>query len=75
MKHFFESFKRLDLKVHTSDYQGVWVEIKNKNSKNIICGCVYRHPRYDMSDFLNYIDSTLKKLNGENKEIFLMWGL
>ena len=24
-----------------------------------------------MSDFLNYIDSTLKKLNGENKEIYL----
>ena len=29
------------------DFESGWVEIKNKNSKNIACGCLYRHPRYD----------------------------
>ena len=67
----FDSFERVDLKTQTSEYQSIWVEIKNEKSKNIVCGCVYRHPRYDMSNFLNYMDTTLKTLTDENKEIYL----
>ena len=51
--------------------EAVWVEIKNKNSKNIICGCIYRHPRslkIDFDHFNKYIDSTLDKLNKEKKK-------
>ena len=25
--------------------ESVWIEINNKGSKSIICGCLYRHPR------------------------------
>ena len=54
--------------------EAVWIEIKNKNSKNIVCGCIYRHPRYlkiDFDNFNKYIDSTLDKLNKERKEIYI----
>ena len=71
LKRIFDSYERIDLKIQTSEYQSVWVEIKNKKSKNIVCGCIYRHPRYDMSNFLNYMDSSLKTLTNENKEIYL----
>ncbi len=71
MNDNFDSFERIDLRIQTSEYQGVWVEIKNSNSKNIVCCCIYRHPRYDMTNFLNYMDSCLKILSDENKEIYL----
>ena len=70
----YDSFERSELKVQTDLFESVWVEIKNKSSKNIICGCVYRHPRYsktDYSEFNKYMDSTLNKLVKENKEIYI----
>ena len=30
------------------------LKIKNEKSKNIICGCVYRHPNSDIQTFDNY---------------------
>ena len=43
-------------------------------SKNIVCGCVYRHPRRlakDFDDFNKYMDATLDKLVKERKEIYI----
>ena len=67
----FDTFERVDLKVQDDGFQGVWLEIKNKGSKNIICGCVYRHPRYDNSSFLVYMETILKKITDENKELYV----
>ena len=70
----FESFERIDIKAQTDLYESTWVEIKNKNSKNIVCGSVYRHPsklKNDLTEFNKYMDSTLKKLSDENKEIYV----
>ena len=67
----YNSFEREDLKKKDNDYETVWIEIKNNKSKNIICGCIYRHPRYDMSGFQQYMNNTLQKINSENKEIYL----
>ena len=41
----YDVFERADLKAQTDPYESVWVEIKNSNSKNIVCGCIYRHPK------------------------------
>ena len=50
----------------------IWIEIKNnKNSKNIICGCLYRHPHYDLSEFLQYLKKCLKIIAKENKEVYI----
>ena len=70
----FDILPRTDLEAQTDLYQSTWVEIKNKNSKNIVCGCIYRHPRRlkdDLDAFNKYIDTTLKKLVCEKKEIYL----
>ena len=70
----YDCFKRDDISAKTNLYESTWVEIKNKNSKNIVCGCVYRHPRElkdDLTAFNKYMDLTLKKLTTENKEVYL----
>ncbi len=51
----FDTFERVDLKIQNDEFQSVWLEIKNSGSKNILCGCVYRHPRYDITNFLVYM--------------------
>ena len=66
--------ERKDLKIKTDHYESVWIELKNKNSKNVICGSIYRHP-HDNNDifdeFLTYLELTLVKLSKENKVIYL----
>ena len=67
----YDAFERIDLKVQNDLFETVWIEIKNKDSKNILCGCVYRHPTADVDSFLNYLDTTLKKVTDEQKEIYI----
>ena len=67
----YDIFERNDLKSYSDLYESVWIEIKNKNSKNIVCGCIYRHPSQQTSEFNKYLDSTLKIISDENKEIYL----
>ena len=67
----YNAFERNDLKIQHNDFEGVWVEIKNKSDKNIICGCIYRHPRKNSDSFFDYMDATLSKLTKENKEIYI----
>ena len=48
---------------HPSLYQSIFLEIKNKTKKNIIIGCVYRHPSPPISNFSEeYFDSLLMKI-------------
>ena len=61
----------MDLKFQDDSFESVWVEISNKNSKNMICGSLYRHPNYDMTDFMMYMESTLKTIASEDKEIYI----
>ena len=54
----FDTFERTDLKIQTSGFQAVWLEIKN-----------YRHPGF--GDFLNYMESSLRVISDENKEVYV----
>ena len=70
----FDSFERNDFKVQNSDFEGARVEIKNSNSKKIVCGSVYCHPRDNnekINDFLNYLELCLKSVSNENKEVYV----
>ena len=40
----FDSLERSDLDINVIAFESTWIEIKNK-SKNIIIGCLYRHPQ------------------------------
>ena len=72
IKDNLETIERNDLKIKDVEYETVWVEIKNKREKNILIGCIYRHPHMNnMDDFINYMEKTLSKINKENKEVYI----
>ena len=53
--------------------ESTFIEILNKKQKNMIIGCVYKHPKHGFSDFTNnYITPFLDKLSNENKDIMIM---
>ena len=72
----FHAVERLDLKMQHTHYESVWVELKNKKSKNVICGSLYRHPHDTVdvyNDFLIYLESCISKISKEKKFIYLLW--
>ena len=53
--------------------ESTFIEILNKKQKNMVIGCVYKHPKHEIGDFTNnYITSLLDKLSNENKDIMIM---
>ena len=66
VKECYDVFERSDLKTQNDCFESVWVEIKNKRNKKY-CGCVYRHPKYDLSEFVIYLEKSLN----ENKEVYI----
>ena len=64
-KKKFDTIERTDLKIQHEHFEAVWTESKNKKGKNVICGCLYRHP-HDIvdiyKDFLNYLETCIAKL-------------
>ena len=55
-KKTFDIFERIDLNICDDMYESTWVKIKNKNSKNIICGVIYRHPNDNIQNYNKYLD-------------------
>ena len=50
--------------------ESTFVEIINKNEKNMMAGCIYKHPKQTIPDFFyNYLLTLLEKLSNENKQI------
>ena len=39
-----DSIERYDQKTHNIEYESTWVEIIIIKSKDIIIGCIFRHP-------------------------------
>ena len=72
-KNHQDVFERDDLKKEgNKEFEAVWIEIKKKGSKNIVVGCLYRHPHSsNLQDFSSYINSCLIKLNKETKEVYI----
>ena len=66
--------KDLDNLIYKSfQLESVFVEIINKNGKNIICGCIYRHPSMDLNEFnQDFLNPLMEKTLKENKAIFLL---
>ena len=62
---------RNDLNIVDKSFEAVWIEVKNEKRKNIVCGCLYRHPNSDIEDFTDYLSKILVKINKENKECYI----
>ena len=65
---------RKDLNIyHKGMIESTFVEIINKNEKNMVAGCIYKHPKQTIPDFLdNRLLPLLEKLSNENKQILIM---
>ena len=35
-----------------------------------MCECIYKHPKYDLSEFLIYLETSLKSVVSENREVY-----
>ena len=67
---------RKDLQINSpGDFESIFIEIQIPNKKNLIVGCVYRHPSSKISihNFTNlHLDPVLQKISAENKQCVLM---
>ena len=65
---------RHDLKLNTpSFYEAMFVEIILPDRKNLIVGCIYRHPSESIREFTaDNLEPILSKINKEKKECALM---
>lgn len=65
---------RSDLKIYKKkELESVFIEIINPKGKNLIVGCIYRHPCMNSSEFIDiYMSELLQKLSREDKTIMLM---
>ena len=72
VRNTHNTMERMDLKSCNLEYESTWVEIKNQKSKNILIGCIYRHPHYNNLDEFNlHMKNTLLKIGKENKEDYI----
>ena len=64
---------RNDLKVYKSKkVESIFIKILNRNSKNKIVGCIYKHPSLQPPEFQNYLRNTLDTIALETKEAIIM---
>ena len=72
VKSTHHTIERNDLKICNKEYESTWIEILNQKCKNVVIGCIYRHPHYDnLDDFNSCMKNLFLKLNKENKEVYI----
>ena len=56
-----------------NEVEAIFIEIHQKGRKNIICGCIYKHPNMKVANFMEvYMLKTLNTLANEDKFINIM---
>ena len=65
---------RPDLMIYKKrELESVFIEIIQKNSKNMVVGCIYRHPHMQHSVFNDeYLNPLSEKLISHNKQVILL---
>ena len=65
-----------DLNLYTiNSLESTFIEITNPNKSNniVVVGCIYRHPKLDLFEFINYyLNPLLEKLAKEQKTVFVL---
>jgi len=64
--------RRRDLEITSDGMESCWVEIMRQKEKNIVIGCIYRHPANDCAKLHNALKEQLSNLNNKNKEVFVL---
>ena len=68
-KNTSNAIVRADLKILDNDFESTWIEIINEKSKNIVCGCIYRHPCSNLEQFNEYIMRETSYLKGKKDNL------
>jgi len=63
--------RRQDLDTQNELMESLWIEIVRQKQKNIVIGCIYRHPNYDTTQFYEIVKNQLSDLNDKRKEVFI----
>ena len=61
---------REDLNFIVNDCENLWIEINCQDKKTVL-GVIYRHPRYNYSDFQSKFKETIFNLNRSNKPFII----
>ena len=57
----------------SKELESTFIEIVCPNKKNILCGCIYKHPYMDTAEFnINFLQPLLEKISAENKKAYLL---
>ena len=72
MKSGLTLIPRPDLSKDSTDFESVWVEIENKNGKNYLFCCAYRHPSTSFDTFSEYLQEVLSIPAVSNKQVFIL---
>ena len=69
--------KQNDLNLYKiNNLESTFIEINNPIKCNIIIGCIYRHPKMDLFEFIQYyLNPLLDKLAKEQKTVYLLGDL
>ena len=70
VKTTLNSRVRNDLNFKCNGFETIWVEVDNKNNKNFLFCCTYRHPGTDIETLVSHFRLILPKLI--NKQVFIM---
>ena len=65
---------RNDLRIYQKkEIESIFIEIINPKGKNVIVGCIYRHPSLNPTEFVDiHIQELLQKMSKEDKTIVLL---
>ena len=54
------------------ELEPAFIEVIKPKKSNIIVGTIYRYPQMDVTEFNNILNNLLKKINQEQKTVFLL---
>ena len=63
---------RPDLGKDSTNFEAVWVEVENRNGKNYLLCCLYRHPSSDLDNFNEHLHEVLSIPAVSNKQVFIL---
>ena len=65
-------FSRSDLDISDDGIESCWIELARTAQKNIVIGCVYRHPKGNRDLFHSILKKQLEQLNTKGHEVLVL---